>query len=193
MLEDNFCFPGRSTFPVTGSLNSSHLALAPAVAPPPGFENFYLNATVSTSLTTLQGEIMSSPPGCGFPSVLIATGQQVASFAGSWMGTLTSVTGPSATISATITEAGADSSGFPVLSGNVTFSNSSCFTSGALAGNQIGPTLLGRISTTNGTLEIPQIGNSDTFLVSSNQLSVSYSVQGGTCNGDYAKGTLTRQ
>jgi hypothetical protein len=192
MIEDNFCYPGRTTFRITGSLNSSHLTLAPAVAPPPGFENFYLNATVSTSLTTLQGEIATSPS-CGLPPVLTATGQQVASFAGSWMGTLTSITGPSATISATIIEAGADSGGFPVLSGNVTFSNSSCFTSGTLAGNQVGPTLLGTISTTNGTLEIPQIGSDDAFLVSSNQLSVSYSVQGGTCNGDYAKGTLTRQ
>jgi hypothetical protein len=189
MVDDYVCYP--APFPVVGSLDGSQLTLMSAVTLPPGFTRFFLSATVCTNLTTLQGG--TSPSGCEFPPVLTTTGQQVASFAGSWMGTLTSVTGSSATISATILEAGPDSSGFPVLSGNVVISGSPCFTAGTLAGNQVGKSLSANISTTNGTIEIPQLGGGGAFLDSSNLLSVSYSVRGGTCNGDYALGTLTRQ
>jgi hypothetical protein len=192
-IEDNSCYAVLGIFPVTGSLIGDHLTLQSAVTLPPESENFVLNATVSANFTTLQGETINTPLSCGPIPALTTTGQQIESFSGTWKGTITSVSGPSATISATIVEAGAGSSGFPVLSGSVTFSNSPCFTSGTLAGNQTGPIFSGTISTTNGTLEIPQIGDSVISQVSGNQLFFSYSVQGGTCNGDYAQGTLTRQ
>jgi hypothetical protein len=193
-VEDNSCYPSQATFPVTGSLIGGQLTLIPTFKLPLEFGNFSLNATVSANLTTFQGETMKNS--CGLPPVplpLTTTGQQVASFAGTWTGTLTSVSGPSATIAATITEAGPDGTEFPSLSGNVTISGSPCFTAGTLAGNQIGNSLSATITTTNGTIEIPEIGSGGAFLNSGDQLSVSYSVQGGTCNGDYAQGTLTTQ
>jgi hypothetical protein len=191
-VEDNSCYPSQATFPVTGSLISGQLTLMPTFKLPPEFGTFSLNATVSANLTTFQGETLEN--GCGLPiPLLTTTGQQVASFAGTWTGTLTSVSGPSATIAATIIEAGPDGTGFPSLSGNVTISGSPCFTAGTLAGNQVGNSLSATITTTNGTIEIPELLGVGAFLNSSNQLVVTYSVQGGTCNGDYAQGTLTTQ
>jgi len=191
MVVDNLCYP--STFPVSGSLNSGHLRLMGEVTLPTEVENFLLDATVSPNLTTLQGDSIINPSHCGVSPVFMTNGQQVESFAGTWTGILTSVSGPSATVSVTITEGGPGVNGFPDLSGNVIFSNSPCFTSGTLAGNQTGNLLSGIIKTTDGTIEIPQIGGMSAFLDPSNQMVISYSVQGGTCNGDYDQGTLTRR
>jgi hypothetical protein len=75
----------------------------------------------------------------------------------------------------------------------VTFSNSPCFTSGTLSGNQVGSTISGIINTPNGTIQIPQVGGTGAFLDSNNQLAMTYSVEGGTCNGDNDQGTLIHQ
>jgi hypothetical protein len=166
--------------------------LKPTLTLPSGFGNFLINAKVSTDLTTFDGLTVS---GCHLPvpPVVTTTGQQIASIAGPWKGTLTSVSGSSATISITIIEVGPDATGFPSLSGKVTFSNSPCFKSGTLAGNQIGTRFSGLINTSNGTIHIPQVGGPGSFLDLNNQLAMSYSVEGGTCNGDYVSGTLVRQ
>jgi len=192
MVVDNYCLPLESTYPVTGSLNNGQLTLTPSGPPPLPIERFTLSATVSASLNTLQGNGLNYET-CASSLPFTVNGQQIASFAGKWAGTVKSVSGPSTTISVNLIEGGPDSSGFPALSGNATISGSPCFTTGAFAGHQIGNTLAGIISTKNGNIQIPQIGGPVANLDSSNQLLITYSVQGGSCNGDNAQGALSRQ
>lgn len=182
------CDPKQQAYiPVSGSLNSGQLVLNSGTANP--IENFSLNASVSASLTSFQGQLMYSSSPCNSYQTYGVTGQHLPSVAGNWSGTAVSASGPVATITASISEAGPDSSGFPALSGNVTFSGLPCFTQGNLSGNQVGIYVNASISTTNGTILIP-LGSA---LNSTGQLAISYSVEGGTCNGDSGSGMLSRQ
>jgi hypothetical protein len=194
VVSNFFCAPEvPATFSFAGQFQNNRLSIFPLSAFLNLAGSFTLQATVSSDLATIQSGTISGAWECNPYALLAVTGQQVPSVAGRWAGTLTSVSGPSATIFATLYESGPDSTGFPGIAGDMIFSNSPCFSSGTVAGNQIGTFLSAIVKTTNGTLEIPQFENSSTIQVAGDQLFVSYSVQGGTCNGDYAQGTLTRQ
>jgi hypothetical protein len=186
---DEICEPELRTIytiPVTGSLSSGQLSLMQA--PGLGFtDHFLLNASAPGLLNMFSGQVFDI---CPFPTTLYVnptTGRKIASFAGSWMGTLTSVSGPSATFSLSIAESVADGE-FPALSGSAVISGSTCFTGGTLTGSQRGDALSAVIETPSGSLEILS-----GFLNSNGELGVSYTVQGGTCNGDNGGGTLARQ
>jgi hypothetical protein len=193
IVQSNLCYPASTVFQVDGQLQNNKLRISPLAAFSAESGTFTLNAEISTDLSTIQGGDIFLPRGCNPALLPTVTGRQIPSLAGNWTGTLTSVSGPSASVSLILIQTSPNANEFPTLSGNATFSNSPCFMSGTLTGNQAGVLFSGTIATTNGTLQIPQIGTDHSYLASDNLLSVSYSVQGGTCNGDYAQGTLTRQ
>jgi hypothetical protein len=190
-VEDGYCFSPPSTFEVSGTLINDQLMLTPKNTTPTSSPQFSLTATVSPNFMTFQGAVFDQSA-CGFiPKSFGVTGHPYVSGAGVWAGSVISASGPTMTTKLNLVEAGPGSSGFPALSGEVVISGSPCFTSGSFAGVQIGNNLHGTIHTTNGEIVIP--GFSGAFLDPSNQLIFSYSVQGGTCNGDNAQGTLIRQ
>lgn len=185
------------SIPVNGLLNNGQLTLAGSTVYPTT-ENFSLNATVSANLTSFQGQITYNSPLCGTFQTFTATGQQIGLFSGSWAGTVLSASGSVAGIAVVITEGAPDANGFPVLTGSVTISNTPCFTTGSITGNQFGPYLNVIASTTNGLIYIPNQASGDALSAAlsnptnNNQLAITYSVGGGTCNGDYGTGTLNR-
>jgi hypothetical protein len=194
IMTSNFCTAGLPvTFSFSGQLEGNHLMISPiaAFSKEPGTFNF--ETTVSADLASIQGGAAFGAQRCFSPVLLDLNGQLVPSVAGNWAGTLTSANGQAVNISATIYETWTNPYGFPQLSGNVIFSNSPCYTSGTLTGSQFGTSFSGIINTANGVIEMPQFSGTDSFISSSGQLQFSYSVQGGTCNGDYAQGTLIRQ
>jgi len=197
IVASNLCSSASATFPVSGTLQNNNLQIYPSGTAEPPLGAFSFLGIVSSDLASLQTGRMSLLRVCELPNYnpyyVPMTGQQIPSVAGNWAGTLTSTSGPSTTISASLIESEPVTPGFPLLSGNVVFSGSPCFSTGAFAGTQFGPNVSGSITTTNGTLVIPQFGGLESSLNSRNQLYVSYSIQGGTCNGDTEQGTLTLQ
>ncbi len=191
-LTSNFCTSGLPiTFSFSGQLQGNRLMISPlpVFSTEPG--TFNLEVGFSSDLATIQGGTTFGAYECAQPDFLLElTGHLVPSVAGKWTGTVTSVNGRTANILATIYETGPAFDGFPILTGTALFSNSPCFTSGTLTGSQVGTSISGTIDTTNGSIEI---GGAGTPLYSSDQLLLNYWVQGGTCNGDYAQATLTRQ
>jgi hypothetical protein len=186
------CNQGIYTVQVSGSLANGQLTLNGST-PTPSL-NLSVSASVSTALNSFEGQFSLSGY-CGSYQTLI-TASQVPSLAGNWKGTVTSATDTQAVVAGTIFQAAPDSTGFPVLSGNVTISGSPCFTTGVLAGNQIGRGMIVAINTTNGTINIPNLQDAQSLLnirTINGQLQITYLVEGGNCNGDYGTGNVTLQ
>jgi hypothetical protein len=183
----------NGNFSVSGSLDGNNLSLqaAPLVLNGTTVFNLTINGTVSSTLASFEGNF-SAPTLCiGGSAVGTIAGQQVSSFAGNWTGAFQSVpTGNQVQVTVGLTEAGAilDSANFPSLIGNVNISGTPCFSTGSFSGYQAGPFLPNSvIITSDGTVLVKGSLNS------TGGLSLTYSIQGGNCSGDYGTGTLTRQ
>jgi hypothetical protein len=182
----------NGSFSVSGSLDGNNLSLqsAPFVLNGTTVFNLTINGTVSSTLASFEGNF-SAPTLCiGGSAVGTIAGQQVSSFTGNWTGAFQSgVTGNQVQVTASLTEGAIqDSSNFPSLTGNVNVSGTPCFSTGYFGGHQEGPLLpTSVITTSDGAVLV--LGS----LNSTGGLSLTYSIQGGNCNGDYGTGTLTRQ
>jgi hypothetical protein len=110
------------------------------------------------------------------------------SLAGSWSGTISGGLG-SSTVTATITEGDVDSTGFPTVSGSVTFAGTVCFTKGTLTGHQEGPWLYGTVATDDGSIAPSFLGSID----STGQIVLDFIIDGGPCTGEGGGGQLVRQ
>lgn len=125
----------------------------------------------------------------------------VPSLGGSWQGTLTSdIGGPTLSLTANITQSATpDAHGFFPVSGTVTFSGSTCFTSGDFASTPAESHLAGSFLFTNistndqptpGVLVLDAGVDAPT---TANSLSAIYDISSGNCSGDGGTGHLTKQ
>lgn len=124
------CFSFVDQVPITGTLNGSSLAISTDTP----VNGQTINATLSGSSTSLTGSYTLNGGTCAAGDHGTLIGHLVPSLNGTWKGTLTSTVTPTAppiNITAIITQSNIpNSNGYLVVSGTVTFTGTTCFTSG---------------------------------------------------------------
>jgi hypothetical protein len=184
------CFTPSTAVPISGSISGQTATVtSSAVA------SQIINATLSGSATSLTGTYTVTGTGCAGGDKGNIAGVLVPSITATWKGTFISnaVAHPSMGVTAPITEGAADPSGLFVLTGSATYVGSPCFASGTTA---TGSAMAGR------TVDV-LLKNDDTSTVefigalnnpaAPTQVTGTYTVSGGLCDGDTGTGQLTKQ
>jgi hypothetical protein len=176
--------------PITGNISGQTATVTSAAV-----ASQTINATLTGSATSLNGTYIVTGTGCAGGDKGTLAGALVPSVSGTWKGAFVSsvVANPTVITTAVITEGPADVNGLFSLTGTATYSGSPCFTSGTTA---TGSAISGR---TNDVILKNDDGSTVEFIgfltnpASPTQMTGTYTVSGGLCNGDSGSGTLTKQ
>jgi hypothetical protein len=184
------CIAPSTPVPITGSINGQTATVTSA-----NIASQTINASLSGSATALSGTYTVTGTGCAGGDKGNIAGVLVPSISGTWKGTLISntVANPGVGVTAQIVEGAPDPTGLFVITGTATYVGSPCFASGTTA---TGSAMAGR---TTDVLLKNDDGSTVEFVGSLNnsaaptQISGTYTVTGGLCDGDTGKGALTKQ
>ena len=182
------CFTIDDLLSFTGAVNNGQITRtsAPVVG-----QTVTIQGTLSNSAVNGTYSISG---GCADGDHGTISGFKVRSFSGTWSGNFVSSSSTTAQVSTTVTQGGEEPAflGVSRVTGDVTFSNSACFTSGTIpasAGFAFGVNFAAFVNTNDGgTVQFVGFSND-----SGTQITGDYTVTGGTCDGDFGTGTLTRQ
>lgn len=122
------------------------------------------------------------------------TATLVPSIAGTWHGTFTSINGPVINATANLTQGPADAHGLFPVTGTITFTGSTCFTSGTITMSLFAGEVLGLDIRTN---DQPAAGETIFAALLDNPSTASaatglYQVVGGSCLNDNGNGHITK-
>lgn len=184
------CFTASTPVPITGNISGPTATVTSAA-----IASQTIGATLSGNATSLSGTYAVTGTGCAGGDKGNITGVLVPSVNGTWKGAFVSsvVANPTVITTAVITEGAADANGLFPLTGTATYSGSPCFTSGTTA---TGSAIFGR---TNNVILTNDDGSTVEFVgfltnpAAPTQMTGTYTVSGGLCNGDSGSGTLTKQ
>lgn len=184
------CITASTPVPITGSISGQTATVTSAAV-----ASQTINATLSGSPTALNGTYSVTGTGCAGGDKGTIAGVLVPSVTGTWKGAFVSsvVANPTVITTAVITEGAADANGLFSLTGTATYSGSPCFASGTTA---TGSAISGR---TNDVILKNNDGSTVEFVgfltspASPTQMTGTYTVSGGLCNGDSGSGTLSKQ
>lgn len=182
------CFDFTVDIPVTGTIDQSkNITMTSATT---AGQVVTVNLT-SNSSNTMTGTYTIAG-GCAAGDKGTLSAALVPNISGTWTGSVQSNTDNSVSqVSAQLTQAQtANSDGLYPLTGNISFPNGTCFTSGNLVNS----------FTSGGVLTIFGQTNNGVFIsagiitdpTTGKNMVVAYSISGGTCDGDTGQGTLTR-
>jgi hypothetical protein len=193
----SLCFDSSSRIAFTGTVNGTKVTLTSASV---NGQVITVTATgTSTSATSALTGTYTVTGGCDDGDSGTLTASAVAPITGTWTGTLTNCTdGPlgcvPATISIDLTEATtASSDGTFALTGPVTYTTSSCSSNGTISAGSIAGPYVHLNDTPNDT---GSFDYSFAFLDSTSapaNMTGTYQVSGGNCDGAQATLTLTKQ
>lgn len=188
-ISHSSCFDLLADLPVTGTINSSnHVSITSAA----------LNGQVITALLEVPAGISTMTGtyaikgGCADGDVGNINGNIVPDISGSWSGRLLSFSNDSVQqVNVHLAQSQtANSDGFYVLSGTVDFPISKCFTSGTIQNSlSAGGAFIITIATNNGTVNA---SGTLTDMAIGKNMSISYSISGGSCGGNDGVGIITR-
>jgi hypothetical protein len=184
------CITPSTPVPITGNISGQTATVTSAT-----IASQTINASLSGSATALTGAYTITGTGCAGGDKGNIAGVLVPSITGTWKGTLISntVANPGVGVTASITEGAPDPSGLFVITGTATYVGSPCFASGTTA---TGSAMAGR---TTDVLLKNDDGSTVEFVGALNnpaaptQMTGTYTVTGGLCDGDTGSGTLTKQ
>lgn len=184
------CFATTTAVPVSGSISGQTATITSA-----SITNQTITATLSGSASSLTGKYSVSGTGCAAGDSGTLSGVLVPSISGTWTGAFISsaLGNPQVGVSAPITEGAADSTGIFALSGSAAFSGSSCFSTGTMA---TGSAIAGRITDViikNNDGSTAEFVGTLTNPAAPTQMTGTYTVTGGLCDGDSGTGTLAKQ
>lgn len=182
------CFTIDDLLSFTGAVNNGQITLT--------------SAPVLGQTLTIQGTLTNSAVngtysitgGCADGDHGTISGFKVRSFSGTWSGDFVSSSSTTTQVSTTVTQGGEEPAflGVSRVTGDVTFSNSACFTSGTIpasSGFAFGVNFVAFVNTNDGGM-VQFVGFSNE---GGTQITGDYTVTGGTCDGDVGTGTLIRQ
>jgi len=184
------CITPNTPVPITGNINGQTATVTSAT-----IASQTINASLSGSATTLTGTYTITGTGCAGGDKGNIAGVLVPSVSGTWKGTLISntVANPGVGVTASIVEGAPDPTGLFVITGTATYVGSPCFASGTTA---TGSAMAGR---TTDVLLKNDDGSTVEFIgflnnpAAPTQMTGTYTVTGGLCDGDTGNGTLTKQ
>jgi hypothetical protein len=184
------CFTPSTAVPISGTISGQTATVTSAAV-----ASQTINATLSGSATSLTGTYNVTGTGCAGGDKGNIAGVLVPSISGTWKGTLISntVANPGVGATASITEGAPDSTGLFVITGTANYVGSPCFASGTAT---TGSGMAGR---TTDVLLKNDDGSTVEFIGALNnpaaptQMTGTYTVTGGLCDGDTGNGTLTKQ
>jgi hypothetical protein len=186
-LFNSVCLSVATDIPVSGTAGAASATLTSSPV-----ASQVISATFTGSASTVSGNF-NVTGGCAAGSVGTFSGTLVPSLNGTWSGSFLSVSGPPAVnVTAPLTQsATANGDGLFALSGTAALSNSVCFTSSTIAASAVSGRVIALILNNNDGSQTTFAG-SLTSPSTAKQITGSYSVSGGSCNGDSGTGTLTR-
>jgi hypothetical protein len=184
------CIAPSTPVPITGNISGQTATVTSA-----NVASQTINASLSGSATALTGTYTVTGTGCAGGDKGNIAGVLVPSISGTWKGTLISntVANPGVGVTAPIVEGAPDPTGLFVITGSATYVGSPCFASGTAAN---GSAMAGR---TTDVLLKNDDGSTVEFIGSLNnpaaptQITGTYTVTGGVCDGDTGSGTITKQ
>jgi hypothetical protein len=181
------CLALSTDIPMAGTIKASSATVTSAPV-----ASQVISATFSGSASSISGTF-SVAGGCASGSTGAFTGVLVPSLTATWTGSFLSVSGPPA-VTATVPltqSATADADGLFALSGTAALSNSVCFTSSTISASAVSGRVIALLLNNNDGSQTLFTG-SLTAPATAKQITGSYSVTGGSCNGDSGTGTLSR-
>ncbi len=186
------CITRATPVPITGNISGQTATVTSA-----SVASQTINASLSGSATALTGTYTIAGTGCAGGDKGNIAGVLVPSISGTWKGTLISntVANPGVGVTAPIVEGAPDPTGLFVITATSTYVGSPCFTSGTTA-TTTGSAMAGR---TTDVLLKNDDGSTVEFIgflnnpAAPTQMTGSYVVTGGLCDGDTGNGTLTKQ
>lgn len=184
------CIMPSTPVPITGNISGQTATVTSA-----NIASQTINASLLGSATALSGTYTVTGTGCAGGDKGNIAGVLVPSISGTWKGTLISntVANPGVGVTAQIVEGAPDPTGLFVITGTATYVGSPCFVSGTTA---TGSAMAGR---TTDVLLKNDDGSTVEFVGSLNnaaaptQITGTYTVTGGLCDGDTGNGSLTKQ
>ena len=186
------CFGQTTDVPVSGSVSGQSVTLSS-----PAIQGQTVTVSLNGSSTALSGTYSVAGTGCAAGDRGTVNANLVPSITGSWHGTFTSTANPGTTVDATadLTQsATADAHGLFAVTGTVTFTGSTCFTSGTIVQSVLAGGALELEITTNDQPTPGDIG----FLAfmdnpsAANAATGLYQINAGTCSGDAGDGHITK-
>ncbi|HET9792253.1 MAG TPA: hypothetical protein VFR08_13210 [Candidatus Angelobacter sp.] len=189
MLGGNGCIGFGIDIPVSGTVSGQNITLTTAA-----ISNVVITINATGSATAFSGTYQFT--GCVAHDLGNVTANLVPSVTGTWSGTFTSSTAPPLSVTAVLTESSTPDAhgGFP-LTGTVSFTGSTCFTSGTVSAGAMTGATLGLVVATNEQPNPSQIiisgGLADPTVA--NNLGGGYILNLGACATKDGFGTLTRQ
>lgn len=144
----------------------------------------------SSSGTLFLGSLTITGSGPCTMALIALRGQEFSPLTGTYTGSLTSTSGTSATFTAVLLQAAANSDGQFPESGSITVANSGCTNVFSLAGTVAGPTLTATLSLVSGP---PATTTLATGPPSGTALSFSMTIAGTGCDAGAFTGSLTQQ
>jgi hypothetical protein len=127
-VSNSACIPFNIPVPISGNISGQTATVTSAPV-----SSQIINATLSGSATSLTGTYSVAGTGCAGGDKGSIAGVLVPSITGTWKGTLVSnVSNSTITLTAPITEVGADATGLFGLTGSAAYTGATCFTSGSI-------------------------------------------------------------
>jgi hypothetical protein len=193
VTNNNGCYPittGKpENIPFTGTYNSSTGAVS-ITSSAVSSQVITINGTIASNTSALTGGTYSIAGGCAGGDAGSITGNEDSSLTYTYSGSLTS---PSATFSAALTEQGPDQNGLysvATATSPISYTGTTCFTAGLpngityVTGNYVYLTIVNN-DVSSSVLTFTGAATSYT----GQTITGTYSISGGTCDGD--SGTLT--
>jgi hypothetical protein len=189
-VANSACFADGTAVPISGTINGQT-----ATVTSDSIASQIINASLSGSATALTGTYTVTGTGCAGGDKGNIAGVLVPSVSGTWKGTFISntVANPGVGVTAPIVEGAPDTTGLFVITGTSTYVGSPCFASGTAT---TGSGMAGRTTDVRFTNDD---GSTVEFIGSLNnpaaptQITGTYTVTGGLCDGDSGTGQITKQ
>lgn len=184
------CFDITVPVPVTGNVSGQTATVTSA-----SVAGQIISATLTGSANALTGTYIVTGTGCAAGDKGTLSGSLVPSISGTWAGTFVSsaIGNPQIGVTSPITEGSFDATGIFTLTGTAAFSGSPCFSTGTFA---TGSGMAGRVSDViikNNDGSTAEFVGLMTNPAAPTQMTGTYTVTGGLCDGDSGTGTLTKQ
>ena len=181
------CFDWGSAIPVSGAVAGNNVTLTSD-----GANGEVVKITASVSSTLMTGNY-SITGGCADGDYGTITAVLLSPATGSWNGSIRDG-GANSGASASLSQASPNAGGFSPLSGSVALTSAQCSVSGNLVGQEswvLGNVVQAVVNMTDGGVMSFTGFITDTS-TSANQMTVNFSIAGGTCGGQTGSMTFTR-
>jgi hypothetical protein len=186
-VSNSDCFDWLADIPVTGTVNGNTATITSAST---NGQVITITGTVSSNLISGSYSIAG---GCATGDQGTVSGVAVPSTAGNWSGDLSN-SGIGQAVAAAISQGAANSDGFYPLGGTLTFSGTPCFASGNLAADQswiLGNQVQAIVNLSDGS-QMALNGFLTDAAAAAKQITVNFSVNGGSCSGQSGSLTFSR-